>query len=485
MDQVKVFLEYLRKYHFWVLCGVVFLVSIACWYVATGDLAGQTKAREAAIDGAFSKAAMQLAVETPPNDNFLTGMDKRIIEQTDEVWLSWWTLYNKQKKNVMKWPDGMAKEMKAELELLDPKAEIHGKICNAYRDYITRDEPGRLKKLLGLLEEEIVEVDPDEAALTVPQPGRDDQDGLEKDYFGRIYWPTFDEIFEVYDWNARPKTFQVRAAQEDIWVYSALFRALSQTNEGVEVYRKAKIKRILFLQIGQKVPPPHTPIMDWLKLETAKDSSALPTQIADRSKETAPTTEEEMIRHLRYVDLEGFPLRFDAEDPTPQFKLMPVAVVLMMDQRELPRLLTNCANSDLPIMVTFQVLPPTVMPNLTDSYGGGGFGGVNSRRNSGTRRDENDPNVLPEKRVVSTEWPDELVEEPHDANVVLRGYAVIYQQPDKSLFQGTLTLERPEISEDDEPAKAEDPKDGEPNAEGDPKDEEPNAEGDPKEGDPK
>ncbi len=52
----------------------------------------------------------------------------------------------------------------------------------------------------------------------------------------------------------------------------------------------------------------------------------------------------------RYVDEKGMPLVAGAAAP-PEFKRMPIFMQLLFDQREISRLLVECANSPLPIEV--------------------------------------------------------------------------------------------------------------------------------------
>ncbi len=65
----------------------------------------------------------------------------------------------------------------------------------------------------------------------------------------------------------------------------------------------------------------------------------------------------------RYVDDKGMPLTAGSTAP-PEFKRMPVYMQLLIDQREIARLLVECANSPLPIEVRqFRVTPadPSVL----------------------------------------------------------------------------------------------------------------------------
>ena len=62
----------------------------------------------------------------------------------------------------------------------------------------------------------------------------------------------------------------------------------------------------------------------------------------------------------RYVDNEGTPLK--AEDPRPfaEFEMMPIRLMVEMDQRKVPNLLVHCANSSMHIDVRRVVLNPGV-----------------------------------------------------------------------------------------------------------------------------
>jgi hypothetical protein len=56
----------------------------------------------------------------------------------------------------------------------------------------------------------------------------------------------------------------------------------------------------------------------------------------------------------RYVDDKGKPLSYDAEypyvkHPYQEFKMMPIYLSLLVDERKLPRLLVEFANSNMPI----------------------------------------------------------------------------------------------------------------------------------------
>ncbi len=69
----------------------------------------------------------------------------------------------------------------------------------------------------------------------------------------------------------------------------------------------------------------------------------------------AAMSPEEQLRayltHGRYVEPNGMPLPANAEQPFAEFKMMPVRMRLIMDQRRISRLLVECANSDMLVEV--------------------------------------------------------------------------------------------------------------------------------------
>ena len=64
MDQLKVVLRQLRKYHFWALFAVVVLSGLTAWVMATSDMEEQTKKRAAKLDNDF--ASLQ-RIHSEPN----------------------------------------------------------------------------------------------------------------------------------------------------------------------------------------------------------------------------------------------------------------------------------------------------------------------------------------------------------------------------------------------------------------------------------
>lgn len=99
---------------------------------------------------------------------------------------------------------------------------------------------------------------------------------------------------------------------------------------------------------------------------------------------TGGAPEEQLNRQImefRYIDDKGKPLAYQPQypfalHPRSEFKMMPISMKLVIDQRRIPRLLVECANSNMPIEVRRIRMLKTQGPAGSTTTGGGGFGGM-------------------------------------------------------------------------------------------------------------
>ena len=255
---------------------------------------------------------------------------------------------------------------------------------------------------------------------------------------GKVDWSMTDlkRIRAGYYWKTRPTTTQVRLAQEDLWVYEALLRIIAKTNETATSQYNAAVKSIQSLEIGQRAAGAFAQSRvsggragatgsvgagatggggadedmyggageDMYGEAGAEgmgaNMAAMPGSGmeggsayggAGRMVGSTGSAEERIKSQLinfRYVDQNGMPLAATASPPFAEFKMMPVRMLLVVDQRRVANLLINCANSPMPVVVWQVGLNPgkggtlnfgTAGGGMEDAYGGafgGGLGGM-------------------------------------------------------------------------------------------------------------
>jgi hypothetical protein len=73
----------------------------------------------------------------------------------------------------------------------------------------------------------------------------------------------------------------------------------------------------------------------------------------------------------RYVDDQGKPLTDPAQQPYAEFRMMPINLRLVIEQNQIPKLLAECANSNMPIEVRKFRLLTAEFPPFEPAEGGG------------------------------------------------------------------------------------------------------------------
>jgi len=152
----------------------------------------------------------------------------------------------------------------------------------------------------------------------------------------------------------------------------------------------------------------------------------------------------------RYVDDKGRPLPYDTEfpytkHPYAEFKMMPIRMNLVMDQRRLPKLLVECANSNMPIQVRRVRIMKSQGGSLDLGAGAAPAAGA-GRGPAGPLRGMAAP-AMPRPGgggggVRPTGDKDEGG--PYDIPVEIQGVIYIYNPPDiERLGTGTASVEKP------------------------------------------
>ena len=78
MEKFRAFLEVLKKYHFWILCGLIVLLSFGSWYVAISSEEGDYVKQKKTLDSA--------AQHRPENHRHGTASQRRLYQRDSRRW---------------------------------------------------------------------------------------------------------------------------------------------------------------------------------------------------------------------------------------------------------------------------------------------------------------------------------------------------------------------------------------------------------------
>jgi hypothetical protein len=391
VDKLKVILKHLQKQHFWLLSIVCIVAGLTGWMMASKRLAEAYARGKSEIEGAFSGLDTINNEPNYPNGRWKEELGKLTHEERQKVKAAWELVYNEQKQ-LLKWPgDVLGEDFVKTVEALPNGGEIPPPLRERYGQLIQQELP----KLL-------VTVSTEEKSADKSKPG---------EAAPKIVWEGHAQLQKGLDWKSQaPRSADVWLAQEDLWIYAAVLQILDKVNTGKYVL---PISRIEKLSIGEAaaadlqkgMQPGHIDRVG--KAEAAVeaiDAGGGPAPVAPAGEEEGGKPADEG----RYVGADGKPLP-GGTAAKEQFKRMPVFMRLKMDQRELPKLLVECANSPLPL----EVMQLRINPTTAAAPGG-------ARPSSATSKDASG-----QKDVETYEVPIEI-----------SGVIYMYNKPDLSKLGG-------------------------------------------------
>lgn len=348
MEQVKVYLAILKKHHFWLLIVVAMLLAAYGWFAGTKALDTEFAANRSTIDSAFSGA--QAVKAGDPNPSFKEQTDALHERQKTTTLAAWQRLYNRQRENL-KWPESVK-----QIGDLKASAPISVDDRQAYWQYFRAEFP----KLFGKIEplEAVPEVAPPAgtggtlargAGRTLDRGAGAPAATKKNELKGKVDWPAPDReaLVKRYEWRGVPTNIQVRMAQEDYWIYESLLDIIATVNAGANTtsHTNAAIRKIDTLKIAQDAFDAGIPVILGLVKEAFPPSGDSGSQPKPPS---AQSSDEDLVKQ-RYVGIDGKPSEIPPDEG--EFKLIPVRMRLVMDQRRIPDFLVACANSPLPVEV--------------------------------------------------------------------------------------------------------------------------------------
>ena len=236
MDQVKVILKQVVKYHFWILCLVVIIASITGWYMASKALTAVYNQQKSTITGKFTALTRIESEPNPPNATWKDAVTELTTEQKQSVSIAWTKVYDEQ-KSVLKWPaDILGEDFVKAVESHAPDWDIDYDSKNVYFRKIREEFP----KLLKIV---------DAASAQEAKAAQEKNSDVGGEH--SIVWDSGSQrtVQESVEWKQVPSSTEIRRAQEDLWVYEALLQIIAKVNGG-RTYGP-RIKQLVKMEIGK------------------------------------------------------------------------------------------------------------------------------------------------------------------------------------------------------------------------------------------
>ena len=456
MDQAKQFMSVLKKHHFWVLCGMVALLGLTFWWMATSGLSSEFEANKSAILAKAKDVESVIAISPHPNQKGVSLLDEEIESERKSVLAAWEELYEEQRV-LFQWPvDFWGEDFVAHVEAPENKTSIDPKYLDIYARFV----PEQVAKLGEIVD---AEWKPGGAAGGYGTeggysgmssmsggsgyPGEGSEGGMYPDGAfdptvkrHKVQWNPASQqmIMDWFTWTETPSTAAVRVAQEDLWIYQALCGIIAATNESATGPHDAAVQEIEQLSIGydaaagdptsgssggvtaqNRIQIPGATggagsgSMDsaMMSMSNYEGSTSAEGGTAEGAKPPRPVgastggsgmsysammgsegtdlaaveelPPEQKLLAWRYVDDTGKPLTAAELETTTQigYRLMPFRMTLRVDQRQYDKLLIECRNSLLPVVVREVRINPTATGGMGS---GGGYGGSSAYPGGGS-----------------------------------------------------------------------------------------------------
>lgn len=430
MDQIKVFLAWLKAQHFWVLTIFAIVLGLGVWQQGSAHLASETRTNKGTIEGEFQSTGRISSMPFHPNDDVNVSQSEQNRLLAAKVRHAWQTLYDRQTTEVLQWPPQLGREFSRVVSRLSFGSEINMLLRDRYLNYIQR----RFRDLPKIID-----------APEIPADGslRRGGGGLGRGRGGEFgggefggggrggamasneeldsqdfmcLWHDQLEVRSQLAWEQRPSSLAIWVTQEDLWVYETLLKAIAATNEAsrADRYSNAAVRDIFALQVGRAVKrSTKSAGRIYTPQDTATggmggefggrggdfggmggelggmggefgggrdDFGGMGGEFDGRGGEGGD--EKTLLLAGRYVDEMGQPM------PTPldnefsfgtEYKRLPVRLVLKLDQRWLNQLIIELANAPLQVEVQEVRINPTEDMGMSGgSRGGYGRGGGQS-----------------------------------------------------------------------------------------------------------
>jgi len=396
-DNVRQWLAILRKYHFWILAAVVPALLLPLLSMGNSGLQAEIAARKREIDGKLGQVRSVTGVSPHPNRRWSDTIEGQANEVDKETRREWQRLWESQ-ASLRVWPPELGPEFLAAVAALGPRDRLDRQALLNYQRRVPRFARS-LPARMGVPEQM-------DATRASGGPGDESQPAGPRP---PCIWSQADQqrLAKSFSWGRPPTTEQVLLAQQELWVYGVFCDIIRGLNAKATGLHDVPMVFVEQLAVGYPaaeeapggrgvgrifVPPPPVaarggqdsfggPEGDFPDNagnagEGEGNESAVPERFVrpphprfTDSREAAGLPEEQW--NWAYVDFAGQPLlgsELAAAPGIDMVRLMPFVLNVVMDEREVDRLLATLAEWPVPIDVRQVRINP-------GSAGGQGSGG--------------------------------------------------------------------------------------------------------------
>jgi len=410
-ENVRPTIDAIVKHHFWILAGLVPLLLVPLLVVGAGGIRGRIADQRRQIESKIGQARAVTTQQPHPNEAWQAAIDgdtQAVTAETLEEWRRFWH----SQAGLRKWPDDLGKAFLDDVANLKPGGKLDRQSLVRYQNMAPRLARS-LPVVMGVKDGMVVE-GRDGTLPVEPLPGVG-SGALAPP----LVWNPLSQkkLYDSFVWQRVPTTTQVLLAQEELWVYGLFCRLIgdfvkSRNATGahdspltlvdelavgfpanVEPDRDRLQRRIVLPKSATEGSPEAVPGMEgmppgpeagpaenpWHPRFSGAGSgrgemSPVPPAAGDQPAAGSP---EDDFRGWIYVDFAGKPLSVAALAAAPDMQLvhlMPFVLRVVIDQRQLDRLLTNLAAAPVPIDVRQVRVNPGFQP--AQSAEGGAIPGL-------------------------------------------------------------------------------------------------------------
>lgn len=468
-DNVRQVLATIRKYHFWILAALVPLILFPLLSLGNSDLQARIAAQQRTIEGKRGQVRNVTGVMPHPNRQWSETIEAQAKLVGDDTLREWQRLWDSQ-ESLRVWPAELGPEFLAAVKALQPGERLDRPALLNYQRRVPRFARA-LAAQMGV---------PDEMGETQSAGGRAGGGPRAEGPRGEgqpaaprppYTWNPADQqrLWKTFSWGRPPSTEQVLLAQQELWVYGQFCDLIRQFNTGFTGPHDVAIASIELLAVGYPAaedapggrgtnrivvpPPPRSASGERGGLgEPGAELAEPPPDVALAEGDPAGATEQ-FVRPAQarfsdsrdagdsapedqwnwaYVDFAGQPLMASELAAAPgidMVRLMPFMLRVVMDQRQLDRLLVTLSQWPLPIDVRQVRINPG-----SEAAQGGGRRGFDEGAARGPRPPAGGPAGQPGEASVPRRY---------DVVVELRGSVALATPPGSTPMAATPDATQP------------------------------------------